>query len=61
MINEKQFRLIDKINKDLRVMCFDSKPENVGLAYMRIQENLRTLTTTITGVEIADILKTFCE
>lgn len=58
---KKQIKLIEKINKDLLVMCFEEKPENVGLAFLRVKSNLHKLTTKITGFNMADFIAEFCE
>lgn len=58
---KKQIKLVEKINKDLIVMCFDEQPQNVGLAFLRVKSNLHKLTTSITGFSIAQFVAEFCE
>ena len=58
---KKKLRLIEKINKDLVLMCFEEQPENVGLAFLRIKSNLHKLTTKITGFSMAQFIADFCE
>ena len=57
MINEKQLKLINKINKDIQTICSCEDAEKIGYAYMRITENLRKLCLGVTGVNMTDILK----
>lgn len=58
---KKQIKLIEKINKDLILMCFEEQPQNVGLAFLRVKNNLRKFTTNITGFSMAQFVAEFCE
>lgn len=58
---KKQIKLIEKINKDLVLMCFEETPENVGLAFLRVKSNLHKLTKNITGFDMAQFIAEFCE
>ncbi|MBQ8908997.1 MAG: hypothetical protein IJY90_01745 [Clostridia bacterium] len=58
---KKKMRLVEKINKDLVLMCFETQPENVGLAFLRIKSNLHKLTSKITGFSMAQFIADFCE
>lgn len=57
MIDEKKLKLINKINKDLQIICSCEDAEKVGFAYMRIVENLRNICFSSIGVNITDVLK----
>ena len=57
MIDEKRLKLINKINKDLQIMCSCSDAEKVGFSYLRIIENLRNLCVNVTGISINEILE----
>ena len=57
MINEKQLKLINKINKDIQIICSCEDAEKIGFAYIRIIENVRNLCVSVTGVNLTEILK----
>lgn len=57
MIDEKRLKLINKINKDLQIMCSCGDAEKVGFSYLRIIENLRNLCVNVTGISINEILE----